>query len=306
MTRNPDVPDAMPEDWWNSILAEENLQQEPVQQNKKEEEKPKPTVDWKIAESIFQEDRIVLLKVVASNRGGLLVEGDGIAGFVPCSHLINLPASQIDSGQRDDWLLSYIDKELQVKVIECVPGDGRLVLSERAAQAGTGSRVALLESLEPGQRVIGLVTNVTDFGVFVDLGGIEGLVHISELSWGRVVHPNQVLHLGEHVEVLIMNVLAERSRIALSLKRLQPNPWETAEIRYPIEGIFPAVITSIVPFGVFARLEEGLEGLIHISEIPLIPNAVLTDVISPGQSVQVRILLVDPTRQRLSLSLRTS
>jgi small subunit ribosomal protein S1 len=130
------------------------------------------------------------------------------------------------------------------------------------------------------------------------------LIHISELSWGRVSHPGQVLNVGQRVEVLVQEVSPDRCRVALSLKRLCPNPWETAEARYSINQVVPAVITTLVPFGAFARLEEGLEGLIHTSEIPIPPNAALKDVLTPGQDVQVRILQVEIARQRLSLSLK--
>jgi len=136
------------------------------------------------------------------------------------------------------------------------------------------------------------------------LGGVEGLIHISELSWGRVTHPNQICKVGQPVEVLVMEIAPERCRIALSLKRLMHNPWETAQESYPINLVVPAVVTAVVPYGAFARLEEGLEGLIHSSEIPLPPNHAIKDVLSPGQSVQVRILQVDASRQRLGLSMK--
>jgi small subunit ribosomal protein S1 len=136
------------------------------------------------------------------------------------------------------------------------------------------------------------------------LGGVEGLIHISELSWGRVAHPGQVCQVGQRVEVKVMEVSPERCRIALSLKRLLSNPWETALERYPVNGVFPAVITALASFGAFARLEEGLEGLIHSSEIPLSPNTSMKDVLSPGLTVQVRVLQVEPSRQRLGLSMK--
>jgi small subunit ribosomal protein S1 len=195
-------------------------------------------------------------------------------------------------------------RDLKLKVIECVPEEGRMVFSERAARAEAGTRPALFSTIQVGQRIGGEVTNVTDFGVFVDLGGVEGLIHISELSWGRVAHPSQICEVGQHVEVLVMDVAPERCRIALSLKRLYPNPWETVQDRYPINSVVPAVITAIVAFGAFARLEEGLEGLIHTSEMPLPPDTEFKDFVTPGQSVQVRILQVEPTRQRLGLSMR--
>ncbi len=221
--------------------------------------------------SLYRQDEIIELTVIGYNRGGLLVEGEGLNGFVPCSHLVDLPA-QPNEDRREDYLSVYVGRKLRLKVIECVPEEGRMVFSERAARAEAGKRPALFSTIQPGQHISGEVTNVTEFGVFVDLGGVEGLIHISELSWGRVTHPGQVCQVGQPVEVQVMEVSPERCRIALSLKRLLPNPWEFAQERYPVNTIVPAVVTALASFGAFARLEEGLEGLIHASEIPLPPQ----------------------------------
>ena len=169
--------------------------------------------------------------------------------------------------------------------------------------AEPGSRKQLLKSLKPGNCIHGTVTNITDFGVFVDLGGVEGLVHVSEISWGRVHHPADVVSLGEQVKVHVIQVDNDRARVALSLKRMHPNPWETAEERYFPGQITEAVVTSIVPFGAFARLEEGLDGLIHISEMSAQEEGQQNPKLSEGQTIQVRVLHVDSTRQRLGLSL---
>jgi small subunit ribosomal protein S1 len=311
MVRNYSPQDELPtydEGWWAAVLAEEEShagQPAPAARPPKGEERSRSPIQWERAEQIFHQDQIVSLTVAGFNRGGLLVEGDGLAGFVPCSHLVDMPA-QIDSDHREDCLSAYMGRSLRLKVIECIPDEGRMVLSERAARAEAGKRTELFSSLQAGQRVTGEVTNITDFGVFVDLGGVEGLIHISELSWGRVNHPGQILNVGQRVEVLVMEVVPERCRVALSLKRLYPNPWEMAEQRYQVNCVVPAVITALVPFGAFARLEEGLEGLIHVSEIPVPPDAAVKDVLVLGQDVQVRILQVDAARQRLGLSLRMS
>jgi small subunit ribosomal protein S1 len=148
-----------------------------------------------------------------------------------------------------------------------------------------------------------MVTNVTDFGVFIDLGGVEGLIHISELSWGRVIHPSHILKLGQEVEVLVLDIAAERCRVALSLKRLQSNPWERAESSFGANSIIPATITSVVSYGAFARLDAGVEGLIHASEMPLPEGSLVKDILSEGQRVDVRVLHVDAARQRLGLSM---
>ncbi|HEY5268723.1 MAG TPA: S1 RNA-binding domain-containing protein [Anaerolineales bacterium] len=290
--------------WWASVLAEEESRAvQAMGKSQKIEESAKPSSDWELAMSLYRQDGIVELTVTGYNRGGLLVGGEGLTGFVPCSHLVDLPF-QPNEDRREDCLSVYIGRTLRLKVIECVPEEDRMVFSERAARAEAGKRPALFNTIQPGQHIAGEVTNVTEFGVFVDLGGVEGLIHISELSWGRVSHPGQVCRVGQHVEVQVMDVAPERCRIALSLKRLLPNPWEFAQERYPVNAIVPAVVTALASFGVFARLEEGLEGLIHASEIPLPPNKTIKDVLSPGQSVQVRVLQVESTRQRLGLSMK--
>ena len=201
-------------------------------------------------------------------------------------------------------LEQYKDIQINLKIIECDQDRGRIVFSERAAQASPGSRKRLLENLSPGDCTWGTVTNITDFGVFVDLGGVEGLVHVSEISWGRVHHPSDVVSLGQDVEIYVIQIDQDRARIALSLKRLKPNPWETAEERYYVGQITEAVVTSIVPFGAFARLEEGLDGLIHISEFGHLDSRQQKDCgLSEGQQIKVRVLHVDASKQRLGLSL---
>jgi small subunit ribosomal protein S1 len=290
--------------WWASVLAEEeNRSNETNPRVQKEEETTKVTADWAQAMLLFRRDGIVELLVTGFNRGGLLVEGEALNGFVPCSHLVDLPF-QPNENRRDDFLSSYLNRKLRLKVIECVPEERRMVFSERAARSEPGKRPELFNTIQQGQHIIGEVTNVTEFGVFVDLGGVEGLIHISELSWGRVSHPSQVCHVGQQVEVQVMDVEPARCRIALSLKRLTPNPWEFAAERYPVNAIVPAIVTALAPFGAFARLEEGLEGLIHASEIPLPPSRTIKDVLLPGQNVQVRVLQVEPSRQRLGLSMK--
>ncbi len=297
-----DIP-ANDDGWWASVLAEEeNRAGASGVRTSKGDERNRPPMDWKHAVDLFGQDEIVTLTVTGFNRGGLLVESEDMYGFVPCSHLMDLPVQAVED-DRNECLAAYTGKTLRLKIIECVPEEGRMVFSERAARAEAGKRPMLFSTLQAGQRVSGDVTNVTEFGAFVDLGGVEGLIHISELSWGRVAHPGQVVSIGQHIEVLILEVAPERCRIALSLKRLSANPWETVEERYPVNAVFPAVITALVPFGAFARLEEGLEGLIHTSEIPLPEGAAVKDVIAPGQSVQVRILQIEASRQRLGLSM---
>lgn len=295
------------EGWWASVLGEDGKSDvtKLVTQEKIYAVSDVGILDWKKIKYIFDRDEIITLEVVGSNKGGLLVEGPGISGFVPCSHLTKIPA-QINEIHREECLSAYVGKPIKLKIIEMIPEEDRIIFSERAALAYPGKRTELFYSLQPSQVVTGEVTNVTEFGAFVDLGGVEGLVHISELSWGRVVHPNQILHVGQMVEVMILDVNPDKCRIGLSLKRLKPNPWENAEIRYPVNSMASAIITMLVPFGAFARLEEGLEGLVHTSEIPIPKNCSLNDILKPNQVVQVRIIQVDSSRQRLGLSLKKS
>ena len=166
-------------------------------------------------------------------------------------------------------------------------------------------RAEVFQSLQLGGRLKGTVSSITDFGAFVDLGGLEGLIHISELSWGRVSHPNQIVQLGEQLDVEVLEISRERNRVALSLKRTLPNPWEQAEAEFGIDTIQSAVVSSILPYGAFARLKPGIEGLIHVSKMPLEAGQTPRDLLTEGQQVQVRVLYIDPAHQRMGLRLQT-
>lgn len=306
------VPD---EGWWEAVLAEEGLHQShrvhtaPSRGGPRKAGKTdgdvRATRNWELVKRIFQNDEIVDLRVTSCNRGGLLVEGQDLGGFVPFSHLINMPGG-IDAADRSKMLDDYVGRTLRLKVIECVPEDGRVVFSERAAQAEPGKRSEIFHTLHAGERARGTVTNITDFGVFVDLGGVEGLIHISELSWGRVAHPRQILELGQDVEVQVLELSPERCRVALSLKRLLPNPWTNIENELRPDRVVPATITSVLSYGAFARLESGVEGLIHVSEMPLEEGQAVKDCLHEGQAVTVRILHVDAAHQRMGLSLKAA
>lgn len=294
---------AFDDGWWASVLAEEENRVEMSTDTTPKGDGVNQTPDWGRAKSLYQQDEIIEVKVNGFNRGGLLVDGEGLSGFVPCSHLVNL---QFQPGEenREECLSLYLNRKIKVKIIECVPEESRMVFSERAARSEAGKRPMLFSTIQSGQKLTGDVTNVTEFGVFVDLGGVEGLIHISELSWGRVTHPSEVCKVGQSITVLVMEVTPERCRIALSIKRLHPNPWDCAQQKYPINIIVPAVVTALVPFGAFARIEEGLEGLIHATEIPVPPSKSIKDVLVSGQKVMVRVLQVEPVRQRLGLSMK--
>lgn len=301
-------PQPLDESWWAAVLAEDEKTGAPAEEVAGESGSglQQVKVDWEHAREIYDSDETITLEVVDFNRGGLLVKGDDLQGFVPISHLVKIECDLGDTldGDREQLLSDYLASELKLKVIECDPARGRVVLSERAALFGPGRRMQLLENLMPAEQINGTVTNITDFGVFVDLGGLEGLIHVSELSWGRVRHPAEVVKVGEEVLVYVISIDQDRQRVALSIKRLHPNPWESAELRYHSGQEVEAVITSVMPFGAFARLEEGLDGLIHVSEMSGEDDmAKPADIVSEGQQVQVRVLHVDAEKQRLGLSL---
>lgn len=259
--------------------------------------------DWTMAKEHFDNDQSVELSVTGCNRGGLLVSWNSLRGFVPASQLVDFPIDVNDTARRS-LLSRYIAKELRLRVIEIDEVTNRLIFSERAAQAQPGQRAQVLSTLEEGQISEGTITNLCDFGAFVDLGGVEGLIHISELSWGRVNHPRDVLKSGEQVKVHIMSIDADDERIALSLKRLQPDPWATVEQRYQVDQEVQGVITNVVDFGAFACIEEGLEGLIHISELAEGQFLHPRNVVQEGETVTARILNIDGKSRRLGLTLR--
>ena len=245
---------------------------------------------------------MVDLRVHGYNRGGLLVQGNGFQGFVPISHLVNISPGLVED-ERKKILAGLVGQILSLKVIECDPDQDRVVFSQRAALAGQGRRTYLFNSLKPGVMVEGVVTNVTDFGVFVDLGGLEGLIHVSELSWGRVQHPNDIVSLGQNLRTVVLQIFEENGRVALSLKRLDANPWDEIAGKLKPGDVIPAVITKLAKFGAFARLDEGVEGLIHISTFKLRPGDRLADFLATGDKVQVRILHIEPDKRRLGLCL---
>jgi small subunit ribosomal protein S1 len=308
-------PEDLDENWWAAVLADEPLGVEEEDQdtplvaegsflNKPEQDLP--LVNWDRVNHLFKNDEIIQLNVVSFNRGGLLVEGYDVHGFVPASHLVDLPMN-INEEDREQYFNSYLDREIPLKVIECDPEKERIVFSERAALAGAGKRKDLLNSLAEGDVVRGVVTNITNFGVFVDLGGLEGLIHVSELSWGRVQHPSLILKMGAEIETMVVEVMEDRGRVALSLKRLEKNPWDNLSRQISPGDVLDAVITSIVKYGAFARLDEGVEGLIHISTIEFPANCSrIDDLLFEGQTVKVGVINIDAQKRRLGLRLEST
>ena len=315
-------PPSVDEGYWSSLLKEDDAPEPPADEefhdlDTHEEDfedldgpygtqgsqRTTSDADWELIGRINDDDEVIELAVVGYNRGGLLVEWRTLRGFVPASQLMDFPATS-NSVVRRNALLDRVGQRLRLRVIELSVEKNRLILSERAAQARPGERANILTNLEPGDIVNGRITNLCDFGAFVDLGGLEGLIHISELSWGRVGHPSHMLNRGQEVDAYVLGVDQGAGRIALSLKRLRPDPWQTVDQRYEMGEIVEGVITNVVDFGAFACIEEGLEGLIHVSELAegqfLHPRNVVTE----GQYVRARILSINGSERRLGLSLR--
>jgi small subunit ribosomal protein S1 len=263
---------------------------------------------WRIAEEQFKNGELLKAKVIDYNKGGLIVDVAGIRGFVPISQILNLKREEVAAGGENQETAAKLqamkDKELQLKIIEINRARNRLILSERLAvqEWRQRRREELLDELKPGEVRKGVVSNLANFGAFVDLGGADGLVHISQLAWSRVNHPSEVLHVGQEVEVQVLSVDKEKKKIALSIKRAEVDPWTTVEQRYTPGQMVTGTVTKIAPFGAFARIEDGIEGLIHQSELPqgVDPKTVLHE----GAQLQLRILRIDAERRRLGLSLR--
>lgn len=263
--------------------------------------------DWQHAQQLLQSGEILELPVSGYNKGGLVVRVGRLRGFVPASQVVpqepgegKLPVEQ--------RLKRRVGQKIRVLVVEVNPEDNRLILSERAAQQELRRRQKeqLLATLQPGMRVKGRVISLTDFGAFVDLGGADGLIHISELSWHRVNHPREVLSVGQEVEVEVIGVDRERKRIALSRKRVEPDPWQQAVSRLREGQLVEVVITRLANFGAFAALKDfpGVEGLIHISELAEHRVGHPKEVVHEGEELVVRLIRIDPENRRLGLSLR--
>ncbi len=261
---------------------------------------------WRIAQEQSDRGELLEAEVIDFNKGGLIVNLEGIRGFVPISQILNLKREDnADNAETQQKLQAMVGRKLQLKIIEINRNRNRLILSERLAvqEWRARRREELLNELEVGEVRTGTVSNLANFGAFVDLGGADGLVHISQLAWSRVNHPSEVLKVGQKVEVQVLSVDKEKKKIALSIKRAEVDPWTTVESRYTVGQTVTGTITKIAPFGAFARIEDGVEGLIHLSELPSgvsDPKQVLHE----GEEVTVRILRIDPERRRLGLSMR--
>ncbi|MEO7589396.1 MAG: 30S ribosomal protein S1 [Arachnia sp.] len=251
---------------------------------------------WGTIEKIKEEDGVVSGTVIEVVKGGLIVD-IGLRGF--------LPASLVEMRRVRD-LQPYVGMELEAKIIELDKNRNNVVLSRRAWLEQTQSEVrqTFLTQLQKGQIRKGVVSSIVNFGAFVDLGGVDGLVHVSELSWKHIDHPNEVVEVGTPVTVEVLEVDMDRERVSLSLKATQEDPWQTFARLHQIGQIVPGKVTKLVPFGAFVRVGDGIEGLVHVSELAERHVEIPEQVVSVGDEVMVKVIDIDLERRRVSLSLK--
>jgi small subunit ribosomal protein S1 len=258
--------------------------------------------DWARADDLMHNGETVEAEVTSTNRGGVLVQFGRLQGFVPQSHLTSMPRGRYGSEEeRKEVKERLIGRILVLKMIDVDRRRNRLVLSERAARRET--RMARMAELERGQVLTGHVVSLQSYGAFVDVGGIDGLIHVSELAYRRVQHPGDVLSVGDEVEVLVKSVDIERERIGLSRKALLPSPWETIEEDYQVDDLATGEVTKVVDFGAFVALPNGLEGLVHMSRMSSYRVSHPGELVRSGDEVLVRITDIDTERERIALSL---
>lgn len=266
---------------------------------------------WRAMQEQFEAGVIIEAPVIDHNKGGLIVDC-GIRGFVPISQIVDFPRRPQNEQPRDaaqeiaEKLQPYVGRKLRLKILEVNRKANRLILSEKVAlyEERREKRDELFSSLKVGQHVKGSVRSIAPFGVFVDLGGIDGLVHKSELSWNKVNNPESGYRVGEEVEAEVIDINHERGRISLSIRRLQPDPWNSTVADLKVGDIIEGTVTKIVNFGAFVRVREGLEGLIHISELSHQRVAHPGDVVHEGQRIKLKVISLDSERHRLGLSLK--
>jgi small subunit ribosomal protein S1 len=259
---------------------------------------------WRRLQELYEANEVIEAEVTNYNKGGLLVNLDGVRGFVPASQVTEIRGGDEASKQAD--MARLIGSSLPLKVIEINRHRNRLILSERQAvqERRDVMKERLIEELHEGEVRKGRVSSICDFGAFVDIGGADGLVHLSELSWSRVRHPSEVLRVGQEVDVYVLGINAQEKKIALSIKRTQAEPWSRVASAYEVGQLVRGTVTQLANFGAFARIEDGIEGLIHVSE--LVDDRVThpKQVVSEGDDLLLRIIRIDPQRRRMGLSLR--
>jgi len=260
-------------------------------------------LDWERASEYLESQEVVGLRVAGNNKGGLLVEFGRLQGFVPNSHVPRLQRLRNQSaltGQK----AGLVGEELLLKVIEVDRHRRRLVMSAKEASHEARQRRLVELKQREGQTITGQITNLVSFGAFVDLGGLEGLIHVSEIAWKQVAEPAEWLTPGEEIEAVILSVDIEKERVSLSRKALLPNPWETFAQTHHEGDLVEGLVTNVVDFGAFLLVEKGIEGLLHVSEMQGTQDFAPQDVLYPDEYVLVRIVRIDAERQRLSLSQR--
>lgn len=263
------------------------------------------TEDWKKAEDLLANDEVWDGSVSDANRGGLIVQFGNLRGFVPASHVLDLPRG-LNEDERKMRMQRLVGQSITMKVIEVNRKRRRLVFSQRDAQRDSrdARKEVLLDQLKEGEVRQGVVSGLRDFGAFVDLGGADGLIHISELAWHRVNHPREVLKVGDEVSVYILRLDAEGKRIGLSLKRLQANPWSMVDELYHVGQLVEGTVSRVTQFGAFVSLDPGIEALLHTSQISEPPPEDPSLVVHEGQRLQMRVISVESDKQRLGLSLK--
>ena len=276
-------------------------------------DKAKGEEGWRDLQKYMEADETIEGKIIGFNRGGCILEVANVQGFVPMSQLVtishdNFNQSSEDTGDTEDSSAGseFVGSPLTVKVLEVNRSRNRAIFSERSAmrEQREAQKAALIEELHEGEIRKGRVTGISNFGAFVDLGGADGLIHISELSWGMVNSPEEIVNVGQELDVYVLRVDRDTMKIALSLRRMQPEPWDTIYDRYQVGDVVSATVTKLADFGAFARLEDSIEGLIHVTELT---NAVVThprEVVSEGDAIKVKILRIEMERKRLGLSLK--
>lgn len=262
--------------------------------------------DWRDAEVAQKADAIIEAQIAGYNKGGLIARVGKIRGFIPASQLEIAARGRGERDLNEQDLAAQTGKKLKLKIIEIDRSRNRLILSERAAmrEVRRDAKARLLEEIQDGDVRTGTVTSVADFGVFVDLGGLDGLIHVSELSWSKIGHPNEMVKPGDTVQVQVLGIDRNKNRIALSMKRLAPEPWTTIEERYAVGQLVEGTITKLASFGAFARVDDGIEGLIHVSELSDKRINHPKEVVKEGETYQLRVIKIDSAKRRLGLSLK--
>ncbi len=265
--------------------------------------------DWLTAQELFEADEMFEGTVADHNKGGVIVCLGKVRGFVPASQLFSsrqaAQPSPDNVNEGEQWA-SLVGQELKLKIIEIDRKHNRLIFSEKEAMREwrRQQKEELLSTLQKGTVYRGRVSSLCNFGAFVDLGGTDGLIHLSELSWKRVAHPKEILQIGDEVEVYVLEVDHDRKRVALSLKRLQPEPWSVAAEKYAVGQLVEGTVTKLTDFGAFALIDGEIEGLIHISELTEQYIEHPKEVVKEGEALVLRIIRMDVGRRRMGLSLR--